>query len=405
MPTFEYKVKTKDGNVQEGKMEAESRLVLARTLREQGNFVLSAQEIDKNKKQFGGGLMAKLNKVSLKDKIILTNNLSAMISAGLSLSRSLEIISRQSKNPKLKQVLSSLIADVNKGVAFGDALEKFPDVFEKIFISMVRAGEESGKLPDSLKLIQSQLEKSYELRRKIKGAMIYPSVILVLIIAIGILMMIFVVPTLSATFADLGAELPATTRFILGLSDFITTYIWFILGAIVILVLLFIQGLRTSSGKKALSWTVLHLPIFKNISKQANSALTMRTLSSLISSGVSMVQALGITSEVLQNPYYTNVLKTAEKEIQKGTNLATIFNKEEKLYPILVGEMVEVGEETGKLSEMLEKGAIFYEEEVDAVTKNLSTIIEPLLMIVIGIAVGFFAISIIQPLYSIGDFI
>jgi|SRR3989344_491672 len=405
MAIFAYKIKTKDGHIQEGQMEAENRLALARNLRAQGNFVLSAREINKNKKSFGMSLMTIFNRVSLKERIVLTNNLSAMIGAGLSLSRSLEIISRQSRNPRLQKVVGSLIDDVNKGVSFGNALAKFPDVFEELFVSMVMAGEESGKLSEALILIRDQLTKSYELRRKIKGAMIYPSVIMVLIVVIGVLMMIFVVPTLSATFKELGAELPATTRFILGISDFIVAYVFYIIIFAVVVILSLIKGLKTARGKKIMSWVVLHLPVFSKISKEANSALTMRTLSSLISSGVSMVQSLSITGKVLQNPYYSNVLIFAEKEIQKGTTLANIFSKTEKLYPILVAEMIEVGEETGKLSEMLEKGALFYEGEVDAVTKNLSTIIEPILMIFIGIAVGFFAISIIQPLYSIGDFI
>lgn len=405
MPKFSYKIKTKEGHIQEGEMEAENRLSLVKTLRAQGDFVLSANAVDKNKKKFGESFMSFFNRVSLKEKIVLTNNLSAMITAGLSLSRSLEIISRQSKNPKLKKVVGSLIDDVNKGVNFADALAKHPKVFEEIFVSMVRAGEESGKLPEALKLIRDQLTKTYELRRKIRGAMIYPAVIMVLIVVIGILMMIFVVPTLSATFEDLGAELPVTTRFILGVSDFIVSYLWFIVIFIIVAVASFIQFLRTSQGKRASSWVILRLPVFGNISRQANAALTMRTLASLISSGVSMVQALSITGKVLQNPYYSKVLRNAEKEVQKGTNLSAIFNKAENLFPILVAEMVEVGEETGKLSEMLERGAVFYEGEVDAVTKNLSTIIEPLLMIFIGVAVGFFALSIIQPLYSIGDFI
>ena len=270
---------------------------------------------------------------------------------------------------------------------------------------MVNAGEESGNLPESLHIIGEQLTKSYELRRKIKGAMIYPAIVITLIIAIAILMMIFLVPTLSETFRELGGELPLSTQVIIWVSDFLVRYVFFVLIALAATGMLCASFFKTPIGKRYLSFALLKLPVISSITKQANAALTMRTLSSLISSGVSMVQALEITKKVLQNPFYTNVLERAEKEVQKGLPLSSVFQAEGKLYPVLVGEMIEVGEETGKLSEMLLKGAVFYEGEVDSITKNLSTVIEPALMIIIGIAVGFFAVAMIKPIYSLGDLI
>jgi type IV pilus assembly protein PilC len=404
MSIFEYKTRNRDGEEKIGKMEATDRAELARTLRSQGNIILSIHEV---KEGTYHGLFKHLtsffNRVSLKEKIIFANNLSAMISAGLTLSRSLEVIKKQSKNPKLHDVVGSLSEDISKGKSFSDSLSKFSNVFPPIFIAMVRAGEESGEVPEALKLISEQMMKTYELRRKIRSAMIYPIIVIIVIIAIATLMMIYLVPTLSATFKDLGAELPITTRIVIAASDILVNYI-LLVGIIFFLFIIFVwRFAKTQKGKRTFSFLFLHLPIISGITIKSNAALTMRTISSLISSGVGLLQSLEITASVLQNTYYVHVLNEAKKEVQKGTTLASIFSKYEGVYPPLVNEMIQVGEETGKLGEMLLKGAVFFEDEVDSITKNLSTIIEPLLMVFVGAAVGFFALSMIQPIYSLGD--
>jgi len=406
MPFFEYKIRNRDGEEKIEKMEAASRMELARTLRAEGNLILSVHEV---KKEMSHGFLKHitsfLTRISLKEKIVFANNLSAMISAGLTLSRSLEVIRKQSKNQKLQHTIESLSEDINKGKSFSEGLEKFSEIFPPIFIAMVRAGEESGEVPGALKLISEQMMKTYELRRKIRSAMIYPAIVIVVIILITTLMMIYLVPTLSATFKDLGAELPITTRIIITASDFLVNYI--LLACIIFFLLLIFmwQFIKTKKGKKTLGFLFLHLPIIKGITIKSNSALTMRTISSLISSGVGLVSSLEITGQVLQNVYYVEALQDAQKEVQKGATLTSIFSKYESLYPPFVTEMIQVGEETGKLGEMLIKGALFFEEEVDTITKNLSTIVEPLLMVVVGAAVGFFALSMIQPIYSIGDYL
>lgn len=406
MPIFKYVIRDRDGNESEGEMQAANRLELARNLRAEGNIVLSVKELKKGShSNFIQNLVAKLNRVSLKEKIIFGSNLSAMIDAGLTLSRALGVMERQTKNPKLRNIIKDLIKDVDSGKTFSKGLSRYPNIFPPIFISMVRAGEESGNLPKSLKIVSEQMMKTYELRRKIKSAMIYPIIVVTVIIVIGILMMIYLVPTLSATFKDLGAELPLSTQIIISTSEFLQNNILIFLIGVFILGASFWRILKTKKGKKIFSFTLLHLPAIKGIVKQSNAALTMRTLSSLVSAGVGLVHGLEITSDVVQNPYYVEILQNAQKQIQKGSTLASQFTASEEYYPAFVAEMVQVGEETGKLSEMLLKGAEFYEGEVDAVTKNLSTIVEPVLMVVIGIAVGFFAISMIQPLYSLSDII
>jgi len=237
----------------------------------------------------------------------------------------------------------------------------------------------------------------------VKGALIYPSIIVIVIIAIGILMMIFLVPSLTTLFRDLKVDLPFSTRIVIWVSDFLVNHtISFLVG------LSFVIGAgfrvaRSQSGRRFLAKIWLKTPAIGTIMKNLNAAVTMRTISSLVSSGVSMLQSLTITQKVLQNSFYQEVLAEAKVSVEKGALLSNTFKKYENLYPVLVGEMTEVGEETGNLPGMLLKGATFFEDEVEQATKNLSTIIEPALMVLIGIFVGFFAVSMLGPMYSLSE--
>jgi type IV pilus assembly protein PilC len=231
----------------------------------------------------------------------------------------------------------------------------------------------------------------------------YPVVILVLMVVIGVLMMIYMVPTLTATFTGLGMDLPLSTRVIIGTSSFLVSYFIFVILGIILLVFLLTIAFKTKKGQRLLDFVLLKSPIIGSITKQINAARTARTLSSLLSSGVDIVVASGVTQEVLQNSYYKEVLEEIQTSVQKGTTMSSVFLAHPNLYPIFVPEMVSVGEETGKTGEMLLNVALFYEDEVDQKTKDMSSIIEPVLMVFIGVAVGIFAISIISPIYSIGD--
>ena len=266
---------------------------------------------------------------------------------------------------------------------------------------MVKAGEKSGNLENSLKLVALQLHKDYSLRRKIKSAMMYPLIIFIAMIGIGILMLIYVVPTLVSTFSELGVELPASTRAVIYVSNSLLTSGLIMLGAVIILGGLLFRFLKTIRVKNGMDIIFVKLPIIGGINKKFNAARTCRTLSSLITSGVDILEAISITQGVLQNHLYKTVLNNAKERIQRGEAIARSFLDAESLYPPLVGEMIAVGEETGELSQMLLRLAIFYENEVAAATKDLSTIIEPVLMIFMGAVVGFFAVSMISPMYSL----
>lgn len=390
------------GEETRGEREASDALTLARALRQEGLTLVLATPITANARRMAT-FTGMLGRIKFHDKILFADNLGSMITAGLSLSRALEVIERQSSSERFRALVHGVADAVRAGSSLRDALAAHPDIFSPLFVAMVGAGEESGKLPESLGIVAEQMGKSYELRRKVRGAMIYPMVIVCVIILIGILMMIFVVPTLTATFKDLHIDLPLSTRFVIGVSDFASGHPFLVLAGFPLILFVLYRAFRTSVGKRIMDRMSIRLPLIGPIVLKVNSASTMRTLSSLISSGVPMLEALRITREVLQNGQYRTVIDRAREAVEKGHTLSSVLKQEERLYPVLVGEMAAVGEETGDLPSMLMKGALFYEKEVDQITKNLSTIIEPVLMVIIGIAVGFFAIAMLSPMYSLTD--
>jgi type IV pilus assembly protein PilC len=402
MPTYHYKVKNADGNLEEGDIVAEDRFSLSNTFRGEGKQPISIVEVEVKK-----GLsidfknISLFSRIKLSDKILFARNLSAMVEAGLPLSRALGVLERQSKNAKLKKALQSIAENITKGNSLSDSLSKQEGVFSQLEISMVHVGEESGNLTESLNTIAVQLEKSYSLKKKIKSAMMYPMIIMFVMVIIAILMLIFVVPTLTAIFKDVGMDLPMSTQLVIVVSDFMKD------NAVLVLVGLIIVGVggamfaKTTSGKRSFDFVALHMPIISTIVKEYNTAQTSRTLASLLSSGVGVVEAITITGQVVQNSYYKKVLKVAIENVQKGVVLSESFVQNQHLYPPIASEMIQVGEETGQLSNMLHKIATYYEDEVDTKTKDLSTVIEPFLMVVIGGGVGFFAISMISPMYSL----
>lgn len=399
---FTYKAITKTGEKISGEADAKDQFDLARQIKASGKVLILVEE-KKDKKLDFNSLNLILTHVSMQEKIIFARNLSVMIKAGLALSRSMGILERQTQNKKFKKIIKEISEEIKKGSSLHEAMKKYPKIFSPLFVSMVKAGEESGGLTLSLITIAEQLEKINAIRKKIQGAMIYPAVILTALVFVGILMLIFVVPTLTSTFIELGIELPITTRIVIAVSDFLSGNIFLSIGIIFLIIVSVYSFFGTRVGKRMFHFSILRIPIIGELIKKTNSARTARTLSSLISSGVPIVEALSITQEVLQNSYYKEVIADAKKNIQKGSPLFQSFSKAEKLYPVLVGEMMEVGEETGKLTDMLFEVAIFYEGEVESVTKNMTAIVEPFLMIIVGIVVGFFAISMITPMYSMLD--
>jgi type IV pilus assembly protein PilC len=268
---------------------------------------------------------------------------------------------------------------------------------------MARAGEESGSLSDALGIVGNQMEHSDELVKKIKGAMIYPSIVITAIAIVAVLMLIFVVPTLTNTFKELGVQVPLATRIIVDISNFLVSNVFTVLAALVVIIGGGIYFVHSKTGSAFIIWVALYLPVVGDLVRETYTARAARTLSSLLSSGVPVLDALSITKEVVGARAFAKIIEEAEIGVRKGSPLSASFVGHEKLYPVLMSEMLMVGEETGKVAQMLKQIAEFYESDVAAKTADLSTIIEPVLILLIGVFVGFFAVSMIAPIYSLSS--
>ena len=402
MPIYLFSANSYQGKKISGEESSSSTQELARSLHKRGYVLISAKE-----KIEGGGSLQIPNPfkalfgVSLTDKLMFIRNLQVMISAGVPLPKALDVLSKQAQSSTFKKAIQDMQERILKGAALSEAMEAHKTVFPELFTNMVKVGEESGTLEQVLSNLTVQLEHEHELRAKVTGALVYPAVILVAMFGIGVLMLIFVVPTLAKTFEDLNVELPPTTRLVIGLGMFLSNF-WY-LAILIVLVVAWGGFLlsRTKQVKFIFDTWVLRLPVFGGIVTKINSAFTVRTLSSLIASGVPITRSLEITSHVLSNMHFQAALMDASERMKKGAKLSEVLKRYENLYPILVVQMIEVGEETGQTAEILQKLAEFFEEEVASITANLASILEPILMLIIGAVVGFFAISMIQPMYSL----
>ncbi|MFA5934900.1 MAG: type II secretion system F family protein [Candidatus Paceibacterota bacterium] len=402
MPRFKFKAIKKDGEKYSGIKESADKFSLYAELKFDGDTLVSAVEMS-HKDYWFTKIPLPFGSVPEHQKIIFSKNLGTMIEAGLPLAKSLSVLEKQIKNKRFKNIISSLEDEIRKGKTLSEATKIYSDVFPNLFTSMVKAGEESGKLSDSLKIVGSQMDSMYKLKKKIKGAMMYPSVIFSVMLIIGALMLIYVVPGITATFRDLNVELPILTRVLIGISDFLKNNIFSSLVLVIVVIISFYFVSLSKIGKRAIDFIVLKLPVVGGLVRETNSARITRTISSLLSSGVPFAEAILITGEVIQNTYFKELLIEARINVEKGEPISSVFLEKTKLCPVFVGEMMSVGEETGRLPGMLLEVADFYENSVDQKTKDMSTIIEPFLMIVIGLSVGFFALAIMQPLYSVMD--
>jgi type IV pilus assembly protein PilC len=403
MSHFTYTAERTDGEVYKGTAEAPDRFELYQIVRREGGKIISVTEERSNNWLSVKYWNSKFATIKEYDKIVTARNLGAMLTAGLSLARALAVLERQTRNPRLAEAISEIASDVRRGDTLNQSLAKYPRIFTPLFVAMVKAGEESGDLSGALKVTSEQMERMYDLRKKIRGALLYPCIILLAILGIGVLMMTQVVPTLAQTFAEMDAELPASTQAVIATSNFLTQHSFLAAMLFLATCAAVYTGLRTTAGKRLAEFTLLHMPAINTIAKEINAARTSRTLASLLAAGVDVLSALDISREVVQNSYFQAVLQEARDNVWQGEPLSKAFTRSEHLYPPFVGEMMAVGEETGQTSEMLKRLAIFYEEEVDRKTKDMSTIIEPFLMVFIGIAVGFFAVSMITPIYSLSQ--
>ena len=397
MATFEYKAITNAGKTISGTIEGNSKDSATEALSTQGIKVIQI-ELSKGKAKH-------LGKVKLVDLVLFTRQLSTMVSAGVPLMRSLTTLQTQAENPTMKLVIADLVKEVESGAQLADALEKHPEVFTPIYINMVRAGEAAGIVDDILKRLATQVESSQTLRKKIKGAMTYPTVVFCIMIIAFFGIMIFIIPKIGEILKGIGgpdAELPALTAALLGISDFLIKFWPVIIGAAVGAGFMLRKFLKTEAGKRKRDEIILKLPIVGLLTTKSTVASFTRTFSALVGAGVSVVEALRITGRSLGNKLYEEDLEKAALQVINGKQMSEAIG-ESKLFPPIVSQMLAVGEETGQTDVVLVKVAEFYEEEVNTMVDSMSSLIEPLIMVVIGGGVAVIAAAVMGPIASISN--
>jgi type IV pilus assembly protein PilC len=347
-------------------------------------------------------LSRKFMRVSLPQKIFFTENLRVMIKAGLSLTESLRTLAMQTEAKAFKQVIVELKEDVEKGKTLSQALARFGNLFEPIFVNMIAAGEVSGTMEKTLEQLTNQMRKDYDLRSKVRGAMTYPIVILCATVLILTGMIMFVIPQILSIFEEVGTdELPLPTKILIALTDFVTNHFLLLILMVVAVVSAFLWAIRTKPGRYVWHKFLLKMFIIGPIVKKINLARFTRTLSSLLRTDIPIVQSLQITADIVRNVYYRDSSLAAAEAVKKGEQISQILEKSPQLFPPLVVQMTAVGERAGTVDDMLEEIAEFYEKQVDQTMDNLASIIEPILIIFLGAVVGGIALAIITPIYSL----
>jgi type IV pilus assembly protein PilC len=399
MATFKYKALDKNKKSVEGAVEAASEDLAAESLQEKEMMVISLKEEKKmNVKKFE---MA-LNRVKTKDIVIFSRQFSVMASANVTIVQALKILTEQTANIKLKMIISEIAYEVDGGSRLSDALAKRPNIFSNFYISVIRSGETSGRLDEALNYLADEMEKDYDMMSKIKGAMIYPAFVLTGLVAVGIVMMVFVVPKLTDILTSSDAELPAATKILIAVSGFFTNYWWLAL----LIFFGFIGGViglgKTARGLEFLDTIKLRAPVFGKLFQRIYIVRFARSLNTLIVGGVVITEGLKISAEVVNNSVYKKLIKETVKEVEDGNSISSVFINSKEV-PGMVSQMMSIGEKTGKLDIVLDRIANFYAREVENIIANLMTLMEPVIMVIMGIAVGVMVAAIILPMYNLAS--
>lgn len=402
MAVFEYKARTRRGEVLQDKVEGNDTASVVSGLRQQGLLVIDVKEQSVGKKD----ILEPFKRVTADDVVIFTRQFSTMINAGLPIVRALNILSEQAANKKFEDIIVDVREDVEAGLSLSEALEKHPKVFNRLYVEMVRAGEVGGILDGVLLRIADQLESDQDLRRKVKSAMTYPTVVLIMAILAAAVMLIFIVPIFAQMFEDLGGTLPLPTRIAMGLSDLLTGIGGLFVGALLIGgTFFFLRWKSTEQGRKVWDPIVLKIPAkIGDVVQKVALARFARTLGTLSSAGVPILQALEITANSSGNYVIEQALLKSRDSIRQGIPIYTPL-EDEPVFPPMVTRMIAVGEETGDLDGMLSKIGDFYESEVDATIKALTSIIEPLMIVVVGGIVGGIIVAMYLPMFQIFELI
>jgi len=402
-PKFQYVAKNKAGDRIEGKIEADNSETVVKQLKERGYFVTS---LKKKKEKNDVMEFFKLNKrVTISDLAIFSQQFSVMINAGVSLVESLEIMSRQIDHPRLREVVIKIQEDVETGASLAEAMSEFPDVFPNLYVQLIKAGEAGGVLDKVLIKLKNHYERQNELNKKIRSSMYYPAAILLVAVSVIIFLVTNVVPTFVDMFSGFGAELPLPTRMLMGFSSFMQNYWWAIIIFFVALFYIGVRYYRTAPGKKAIDRLILKIPAFGKMFKKVYISRLTSTLAILMDSGVDLLSSLSIVESVVNNKVYANSLVEARARVREGENLSKTLDDKEELYPKMIVQMISVGEESGSIDEMLHKISDFYDKDVESTIEGTVSLIEPALIVMMAVVIGFVAISIVLPMFDMFSYI
>ncbi len=402
--TFLYKVRDKSGTLLEGEVEADNVTAVAARLRSQGFLPITIDR--KPNVSFGADLKIPglSDRVKLKDLAVFSRQFATMINSGLSLLRSLNILAEQTENKALAKVIGEVRNDIETGTALSAAMGKHPKVFSALYVSMVRAGESGGVLDQVLLRLADTLEKQVSLRQKVKSAMTYPTVVMSLVLMITGAMLIFIVPMFKNLYKDLGGKLPLPTQVLLTISGVLVKFGWIVVILLVVGLFLFKRWIATDQGRLAWDKFKLRVPVFGMLVQKTALARFSRTLGALLRSGVPILESLDIVSETVNNRVIGAAVQDVKEAVKQGESLAVPLEKH-SVFPPMVVQMLAVGEETGALDTMLDKIADFYEEDVEATVASLTSLIEPLLIVVMGLSVGGMLIALYMPMFNIVNLI
>lgn len=397
MKRFNFKAKSKEGKIVTGIIEASNMKNAARLIREKGLFVISLKPQREGLFSLMRGFK---NRITSRNIATFTTQLATMVNAGLPVTEALLILRNQSKGG-MQKMISQILADVEGGESLSASLEKHPKDFNTTYIALVKSGEVGGVLEKVLTRLAENQEKGQEFKGKVKGALIYPAIVIIGMFVVGLIMMVFVIPKLLDLYAGFNAELPLPTKILIGTSHFMVKSWPLMVGGIGFGLYALSLYKKTPVGKRKVDELILKIPVFGPLQRQVMLTEMTRTLSLMVGSGVSILEGLNITAQVVGNAVISDALKEAAKNVEKGFPIAYSFARNPDAFPYILSQMVSVGEETGKMDEVLEKLSHIFETESNEKVKGLTAAIEPIVMVILGLGVGFLVMAIILPIYSL----
>ncbi|MFH0906643.1 MAG: type II secretion system F family protein [bacterium] len=395
---FDYFVRNKKGEVQTGKIEAPNKLSALKTLQERDLIIIKLESSEK--KAFFSKSIKIFNRVKRKDIFVFFRQLAILVESDVPLVRSLNALGKQFENVNFKEIIFELANDIDGGMSFSQAMFKHPKIFSSFSVNLIKSGELGGRLQESLIYLADYLEKEYYLISKVRGAMIYPAFILFVFVVIGVVVLVMVIPSLTSVFAESGQELPLPTKIVIGASNIVIKAGWLVLLVLIGLVVFVWKYKKTEKGKHIWDTAIIKIPVFGKILQKTYLTQLADNLSALVKGGVSIIESLNISGEVIGNVVFRDIIFKARDEVKSGKNISDVFSEHKEITPLFC-QMIKTGEQTGRLDIILEKLSVFYNKEVDNIVGNITQLIEPILLVSLGLAVAVLVFAVYLPIYSI----